>query len=674
MIQNKSENTMITNGQGNQMSVILNEKAYATLSDTLYSNKERSTAREYITNAWDSHIDAGKEDVAFQVHCPTDLEPWFSVRDFGTGLDKDQVESIFATYFLSTKEDTNDTNGCYGLGSKSAFSVSNTFTVTSIKNGIKTTHSFYKDSNGFPTSRLMFESKTGESNGVEVKVPVSSKSLRKWQREISRLICCFPKVDCNIDKDSTYEKMLSDLEKEKYGVVDLDPYQSKQEILMGNVLYPLEDISKFVKNKRLREKVSKSLKDSHIILKAGLGELNIPPSRESISMDEYTVRKLTKIVNKFIIEYIRGIEEQLEDINWSSYYSVRNTLKGTPLWEHLSPHIYFSGARLYYLEHTWENSHGRKVEIIPFDFRIRGYRKGIMGYWGYYANCQRDCAVLVKDVLNPKIFYGDIKNVIETFNKAFNDHHTTIYHVDNKDNAEKLAKWFGVEIEGDISKYVPVKEKKVRTERDKHGSLEDRYCLARYVADNKEHNQDKIDLEDVGVCYVEDTSITDSVPFKWMYKWTSQYFMELLESLGYTKIILMNKINERKILKAGIPCGTELVNQYYKSNKKDYTRKEARECFYINLNNTVLSKYLNPLCRSYKKFNSLKDTSQLEYRLKSSELERSRFYDKEKQKMQSLAEDYQKEYDSLMEKYPLVRRLYDSEDIEYYLKLEKAIK
>ena len=92
-------------------------KAFKILSDGLYSNKIRAIVRELSCNALDSHIGAGKPNVPFEVHLPTVLEPWFAVRDFGLGLDGDQVTNIYTTYFESTKTDSNAFIGALGLSS-----------------------------------------------------------------------------------------------------------------------------------------------------------------------------------------------------------------------------------------------------------------------------------------------------------------------------------------------------------------------------------------------------------------------------------------------------------------------------------------------------------------------------------------------------------------------------
>ena len=74
------------NFEENQFSIEASAKAFMILSDGLYSNKILAVIRELSTNAYDSHVDAGVGDRAFEVHLPTRLEPFFHVRDFGTSM------------------------------------------------------------------------------------------------------------------------------------------------------------------------------------------------------------------------------------------------------------------------------------------------------------------------------------------------------------------------------------------------------------------------------------------------------------------------------------------------------------------------------------------------------------------------------------------------------------
>ena len=91
-------------------------QAFRILSDGLYSDKVRAIIRELGSNAWDAHIEAGTTDRPFQVHLPNEIEPWYAIRDYGTGLSHDKVMGLYSTYFDSTKDSSNDFTGAMGLG------------------------------------------------------------------------------------------------------------------------------------------------------------------------------------------------------------------------------------------------------------------------------------------------------------------------------------------------------------------------------------------------------------------------------------------------------------------------------------------------------------------------------------------------------------------------------
>jgi HSP90 family molecular chaperone len=159
-------------------------KAFNILSSGLYANKVRAIIRELSCNAVDSHVAAGKTETPFDVHLPNQLEPWFSIRDYGTGLSHEQVTNIYTTYFESTKTNSNDFIGALGLGSKSPFSYTDNFTVTAIKDGTKGIYSAFINDSGVPSIAKMGEETTEEPAGVEIKFSVSDRyDFSKFQDE-----------------------------------------------------------------------------------------------------------------------------------------------------------------------------------------------------------------------------------------------------------------------------------------------------------------------------------------------------------------------------------------------------------------------------------------------------------------------------------------------------------
>ena len=145
------------------------------LADKVYSHKERAVIREIACNAHDSHILAGTEDVPFDVHLPTRLEPYFSLRDYGTGLTDMGIRDHYAGIGLSTKRNDQNLIGCFGIGTLSPYSMADSFTVKSWKDGVCRTYSCYRDEQRLPVVSLLTECETDEPNGVEVNVSVEGR-------------------------------------------------------------------------------------------------------------------------------------------------------------------------------------------------------------------------------------------------------------------------------------------------------------------------------------------------------------------------------------------------------------------------------------------------------------------------------------------------------------------
>jgi len=160
-------------------------KAFKILSG-FYSEPILAIPRELGANAWDSHVKAKNTGKMFEVHAPNTLEPWFSVRDFGTGLSTEAIDSIYTTYFESTKTSDNDSDGCMGLGSKTPFNYTDNFNVTSWYHGKKHVYNCFIDETGSPNIMHVVSEDSNEPNGLEVKFGVKIADISMWVTNITR--------------------------------------------------------------------------------------------------------------------------------------------------------------------------------------------------------------------------------------------------------------------------------------------------------------------------------------------------------------------------------------------------------------------------------------------------------------------------------------------------------
>jgi hypothetical protein len=174
----------------NQFNIAQTSKMFKILSDSLYSDKVMAAIRELSTNAYDSHISAGNKN-PFKVTLPTAANPTFVVRDYGTGLSQLDMENLYTTYGASNKNDSNDFVGCLGLGSKSPFAYTKSFTTESYYNGKKYTYIAAIDESGVPTLNLFNTSNTKEPNGLEISFAVKQHDFQEFTDKAKRIFHYF---------------------------------------------------------------------------------------------------------------------------------------------------------------------------------------------------------------------------------------------------------------------------------------------------------------------------------------------------------------------------------------------------------------------------------------------------------------------------------------------------
>ena len=266
-------------------------KAFNILSSGLYANKIRAIIRELSCNAVDSHVAAGKADTPFDVHLPNALEPHFSIRDYGTGLNHEQVKNIYTTYFESTKTNSNEFIGALGLGSKSPFSYTDNFTVTAIQGNKKGIYTAFINEQGVPSIALMMEEETSEPNGVEVRFAVNDRYDFDKFRSEARHVYEYFKLRPVVSGVSNFEFKNPEI-KEKDIIPGVHHLGSgyKSYAVMGNIKYPVE-----VPNAETSLGGLHKLLSCGLVMEFGIGELDFQASREGLS---YIPETITSIKNK----------------------------------------------------------------------------------------------------------------------------------------------------------------------------------------------------------------------------------------------------------------------------------------------------------------------------------------------------------------------------------------
>ena len=298
------------NFEENQFSIEASAKAFMILSDGLYSNKILAVVRELSTNAYDSHVDAGRADRTFDVHLPTRLEPYFHVRDYGTSMTHEQCMTLYTTYFRSTRNDSNDAVGCLGLGSKAPFAYADSFTVEAFKDGEKRVYAAHRDSNGSPTFCLMDTVPTDEEDGIKVSLPVERNDCVRFVREASKTYQYF-KVRPTLNAELMYNTERS-LLTDKNGKWDFTTARNDNFVIMGQIAYPIEEES-IGDHYDDKDKVANFLwHTSGLRLHLNIGDVDITPSREALSYTTDTKNNIRNVIQSVIKDIKASVEDAIK--------------------------------------------------------------------------------------------------------------------------------------------------------------------------------------------------------------------------------------------------------------------------------------------------------------------------------------------------------------------------
>lgn len=304
ILENKKENEVLSTVQGDKMTVDTEDIQYLfdLLSTNLYSDIYGSIVREYTSNAWDSHVEAGINDaIIVGFDTDKDLGSYFFVKDFGVGLSEERVDSIFKKWGKSTKRESNNQIGAFGLGSKSALAYTDSFYIENRYNGKQTLYMMSKDETGTMFSELYFKD-TDERNGVTIKVFLKQYyDKSNFQSAIQDQLPFFENVyfqDCLNNDYKIYQA-------DKFAYSDL--VNGEMRILLGKVTYPID--WKLLGLSRI---------NCPIAIKFNIGELPIVPSRENIkytpSAKELIKERIKEVAKELSEKYNEKIVE-IEDIN-----------------------------------------------------------------------------------------------------------------------------------------------------------------------------------------------------------------------------------------------------------------------------------------------------------------------------------------------------------------------
>lgn len=320
----QKEAVIIGDIETNKVGIDRNNVDFITtlLTTNLYSNPLGSFLRETIANGQDSQREAGVEHPLLLVINKelnsSDGHYTISIRDFGTGVSPERFDKIYRNIGSSTKRESNDYIGAFGIGRFSALAVADIVFINSYYEGTCYAYIMYKDGTSISIDKIS-ETKGDFENGLEVKLDYE---YRSYYHSIEGIIAeelkqlkYFPSlyVDNQLGGDNPKLKAFNDRQIKKFKHFTICNFGSNSlGCVVGNVRYPIEsnytsDLANII---------------SDIDLLFDIGELDITPNREAL---RYSPKTVTAIQNK-VSAVIKEIKEACKSQCFGNFENILSFL------------------------------------------------------------------------------------------------------------------------------------------------------------------------------------------------------------------------------------------------------------------------------------------------------------------------------------------------------------
>ena len=290
-----------------------NATMFKTLSEA-YSDPIRAVIRELACNSSDAHVMANAADKQFELHLPTTHEPEFIIRDFGTGMDDQEITDLFTMYGGSNKRNNNDVIGALGIGSKSPYAVTTMYQVTSTKNGITRTYTAtVQDLDGEGDMPVLLPGVVKETpnapNGVTVQFSVPENKIWEYENKAKVALEFFePLPKINI-RSFTPHKQSYVLKTDTWGLrreAKTAAHGYACRAIMGKVQYQIPGIDESRTNS-----IQKKILEMPLDLFFPLGSLSFAPSRETLKMNDKTTAAVLALCDKVFEESLQTVKDKI---------------------------------------------------------------------------------------------------------------------------------------------------------------------------------------------------------------------------------------------------------------------------------------------------------------------------------------------------------------------------
>ena len=276
----------------------------ASLLRNNYSNPLLATIREIIANALDV-----TKDKKVDIQLPTQIEPHFIVRDFGCGLSEEDMLGLYTKYGKSTKRESNESIGGFGIGRFAPLSYTDSFIVRSVHQGHKHSYIIRVDEQDDTIVSQIESQPSKEADGIYVQVGIKKDDIHEFFK-IFKKTWWYRKDDIKLLNEDWGDARLGtpqesndvfDLYKENSYWEDVAHYGSDPYVLMGGIPYKVNQDDDW------------SMFKNGLVYKAEIGEFKLHHSRESLEYNPQVKQALKKASDKIFAKLNEELASQMDE-------------------------------------------------------------------------------------------------------------------------------------------------------------------------------------------------------------------------------------------------------------------------------------------------------------------------------------------------------------------------
>ena len=271
------------------------------LTSGLYNDPISACMVEWSNNAIDSIIQSGKDPIqnpSIVNLSKQDNTYYLTITDKGLGLNKDEFENVVMNYLTSTKENSENTIGHFGIGCKAFLGLERPSEWLCRKDGVEYKFLAYKGSE-FLEYDTIYEKATTEENGVEIKMRINDWSeYAQFKAKAKSKLSYYDEITLIIDGDIVDNKIYRN---DLFQWCDNVPY-NEMHFTLKDVLYKINWTNLGI-----------SPINVPICLRFNLTDGFTPTiSREDIIYNEYTKKKILQKIADVATFFVNKYNETTE--------------------------------------------------------------------------------------------------------------------------------------------------------------------------------------------------------------------------------------------------------------------------------------------------------------------------------------------------------------------------